>query len=311
MTPFEVRMQPIMEQAERVIGIDFAGPSKAQQQRRKIIAISATRISDEHYFVPADGFNSRLVDREEGPGWTAVELSRELVRTKVRVVAPDFPFSIPSELLESAAFASDVQLQQPIQTWENFLAIVASRLNIESEPLNFSPFSAWRSSANTKKNWILRRTDVATRAQAPLKDKFQSLFQMTLLGSVFLGALRPHYAIKPFDLGAAHEVIEIYPSASVRAAGAVYRKASPLSAIAALIQCSEHHGIRIDVDPAVLDFCLTCDTGDDKPDHDAADALVATCTAALHREGQTQLALGDEETQVQQVEGAIYVPVGS
>jgi len=61
-----------------IIGIDFAGPATAAAQRKKIIAIAAEKVSDDHYAVRAGGFNARLTEARS-PGWTAAELSDALV----------------------------------------------------------------------------------------------------------------------------------------------------------------------------------------------------------------------------------------
>lgn len=297
-------MWPIMEPAEHLVGVDFAGPSKGNSQRKKILAIWATRITETDYFVSSSGPNERLFDNYLGPGWTVQELIDELSKNKVRVLAADFPFSLPAELLVSAFFAWKLGVSTPILTWERLLAVVGSRLSL-TDPIDFSPFKPWRD----KGHWKSRLTDIATAAQPPLKDKFQSLFQMTILGSALLSALRPHYTVSPFERPSAHEVIEIYPSGSVRALGAVYRKREPLRAINALVDECLKRGIKLEIDGDVLDVCVSYDSGKRSPDHDAADALVAVCTAILHREGFTEVAIREMATESQQEEGAIYVPV--
>ncbi len=60
------------------IGADFAGPRRAIDQRRKIIAIGASRISPGAYRITVDGFNDRLTRGDGQPGWTGEELVHAL-----------------------------------------------------------------------------------------------------------------------------------------------------------------------------------------------------------------------------------------
>lgn len=50
--------------------------------------------------------NARLL-ASQPPGWGAKELLDELLARPVRIVAFDFPFSIPDVLLRDEAFAAD------------------------------------------------------------------------------------------------------------------------------------------------------------------------------------------------------------
>jgi hypothetical protein len=77
-----------------VIGVDFGAPRRARDQRRKIIAIAAHAVADRRYRVDAIGMNERLLAKDP-PGWSAKELLDELLTRTVRIVAFDFPFSIP------------------------------------------------------------------------------------------------------------------------------------------------------------------------------------------------------------------------
>src|SRR5215208_6870547 len=98
-----------MEKPEVIIGIDFAGPRQALQQRRKIIGIAAIRNGLRSYRVAPDGFNARLIQTPSLPGWTAEELAAALLESSpARVVALDFPFSIPQVLLNDPSFAAAV-----------------------------------------------------------------------------------------------------------------------------------------------------------------------------------------------------------
>jgi hypothetical protein len=79
-----------------VVGVDFGGPRRTRdQRRRKIIAIAADAIADRRYRVAAIGMNARLLANDP-PGWSAKELLDELLTRTVRIVAYDFPFSIPT-----------------------------------------------------------------------------------------------------------------------------------------------------------------------------------------------------------------------
>ena len=66
-------------------------------------------------------------------------------------------------------------------------------------------------------------------------------------------------------------------------------------------------GITVDVDHDVLAACCRYNSGAKTPDHDAADAFVALCTAILYCEGECRAAtLGDRWSM--QTEGVIWVP---
>src|SRR5438445_10627146 len=86
------------DQQELLIGVDFAGPATAARQRRKIVAVEANRVEPRRYRVGRDGANARLFGPGP-PGWTAEELAKDLLARRRRVVAFDFPFSIPYQLL--------------------------------------------------------------------------------------------------------------------------------------------------------------------------------------------------------------------
>ncbi|HEY3258433.1 MAG TPA: hypothetical protein VGJ64_06215, partial [Gemmatimonadaceae bacterium] len=89
-----------------VVGVDFGAPRRARDQRRKIIAIAAHAVADRQYRVNAIGMNERLLGKDP-PGWSANELLDELLTRTVRIVAFDFPFSVPDVLLRDEKFAAN------------------------------------------------------------------------------------------------------------------------------------------------------------------------------------------------------------
>jgi hypothetical protein len=292
---------------EIVIGVDFAGPRTASGQRRKIVALSAVRLRAGEYRVSSGGFNGRILSGA-GPGWTAAELAEALTGGgAARVVAFDFPFSIPKDLLDDPAFAAAVGRPVPFVTWAEFNGFVARALPLGS-PLDLGPFAGWR----TKGNWRRRATDVAAAAQPPLKDRFQVLFNMTLLGNALLARLEAsgRYRIVPFGVaGPAGEVIEVYPGLTMRGIGRRDYKRDPVGAVAAVLGHCAEEGIRIAVDPQVRQFCETYNTGGRSgSDPDGSDALIALATAILYREGRCVEAIAPPDQDRRSVEGAIWRP---
>ena len=84
-------------------------------------------------------------------------------------------------------------------------------------------------------------------------------------------------------------------------------KNQPAEAIAVLFQACAAVGITIEADAEVLRACRDYSSGGATPDHDAADALVALCTAILYREGECRAAIGGFPAD-HRIEGAIWVP---
>lgn len=150
---------------EQVVGIDFAGPQKASQQRKKILAVAALRRGPKAYQVSADGLSARLL--ESPPGWTASELAERLVQLSPRasVVACDFPFSIPDALIKSSAFATLAKHPTAFGSWQSFHEFMCTTLAL-SCPVDLGRFAAWK---NTGK-WMRRSSDVATGAQQAAPD---------------------------------------------------------------------------------------------------------------------------------------------
>ena len=149
-----------------VVGVDFGAPRRARDQRRKIVAIAAHAIADRRYRVDAIGMNERLLAKDP-PGWSAKELLDELLTRTVRIVAFDFPFSIPDALLRDEKFAVNAGYKHgAFIGWRTFNAFVAERLPL-GEPLDFRPFDAWRSRSNRARLWARRATDIVTGGQPP------------------------------------------------------------------------------------------------------------------------------------------------
>jgi hypothetical protein len=294
--------------SQMLVGVDFAGPKQARQQRRKIIAIAALPLGERRYRVSAQGINERLLTNPLQPGWTAEELARVLVDVyPARIVACDFPFSIPEALIVSPEFAAAIGVDQPFGTWQAFNRFVAGRLPMVP-PVDLSPFAPWRD----KRYWLLRATDLPARAQPALKDRFQVLFNMTLLGNAFIAALAASgaYSVVPFeDTVAPGEIIEIYPGLTMRALGRPDYKRDPSRAIDCVLARCFHCGVVVEIDPDIRAFCESYRTGRGKlSDPDGSDALIALATAILYSEGQCAALCGAGERRQLQREGVIWGP---
>ncbi len=293
---------------ELIVGVDFAGPRRAVDQRRKIIAIGALRVGPHRYQVTVDGFNDRRTRGGSQPSWTGEELAHALRnRYPARVVAFDFPFSIPRPLLDDPNFAGVVGHNRPFGTWAMFNRFVAAALPLTC-PIDLSPFAVWRNKAY----WLKRATDVPARAQPPLKDRFQVLFNMTLLGNAVLASLAKDYAYRiiPFqDPGPPGEVIEVYPGVAMRNLGRPDYKREPARAIDTILSQCGLHGVHIDVDPAIRSLCEEYNTaGRGSFDPDGSDALIALAVGILYREGHCQAIGSTGEEQQLRGEGVIWAP---
>jgi hypothetical protein len=292
-----------------VVGVDFGAPRRARDQRRKIIAIAAHATDWRRYRIDATGMNVRLLANDP-PGWTAKELLDELLSRPVRIAAFDFPFCVPVALLRDEQFAAAVGYRHgAFMGWRAFNAFIAERLLL-NDPLDFAPFEPWRSRVDRARLWGKRATDVATGGQPPLKDKFQATFQMTLLGNALLSRLweSHRYRVMPFPGGRGPgEVIEVFPGSTLRQMGLARYKSQPDEAIRLGIAACAAAGIKLDVDLRLMALCCRYSSGGRNPDYDAADALVALCTAILHAEGASRAAIGNDPF-LKGVEGAIWVP---
>jgi hypothetical protein len=292
-----------------IVGVDFGAPKHTRDQRRKIIAIAASASDWRRYRIDAVGMNERLLTTDP-PGWSAKELLDELLSRQVRIAAFDFPFSVPAALLRDDKFAADAGHKHgAFVGWRTFNAFIAERLPL-GDPLDFRPFDVWRSRADRARLWTKRATDVAAGGQPPLKDKFQSTFQMTLLGNALLARLweSHRYRVLPFPGGrGAGEVIEVYPGATLRRMGLSIYKSQPEEAIRLGIAACAAAGIKLDIDLRLMALCCRYSSGRKVPDYDAADAFVALCTAILHAEGACR-AVVDGDPFLKESEGAIWVP---
>jgi hypothetical protein len=66
-----------MTSVETIVGVDFAGPAREQDQRKKIVAIRAQVEGWNRYRIVLDDFSQRLL--LDSPGWTLKDLAKELV----------------------------------------------------------------------------------------------------------------------------------------------------------------------------------------------------------------------------------------
>ncbi len=293
---------------EMIVGVDFAGPRRAVDQRRKIIAIGASRLASRTYQVTTGGFNARLTLGSRHRGWTGEELAHALRGGHLaRIVAFDFPFSIPQPLLEDPRFAAAAGHDGPFSNWANFNRFVAAALPLTC-PIDLSPFAGWRNKAY----WLKRATDVPARAQPPLKDRFQVLFNMTLLGNALLAALADGgaYRVVPFQApGPSGEVVEVYPGVIMRQLGRADYKRQPARAIDAILSLCAAQGIHIDVAPAIRSFCEEYNTaGHGSFDPDGSDALIALTVGILYREGRCQVIGSTGQEEQLRGEGVIWAP---
>jgi Protein of unknown function (DUF429) len=298
-----------------IVGVDFGAPQRARDQRRKIIAMAARSTGWNSYRIDATGMNARLLSSEP-PGWTAQELVDELLTRPARVVGFDFPFCVPRVLLRDPKFASDVGYEYgAFRGWLSFNRCIAQRLPL-TDPLDFAPFAPWRDRTERARLWTKRATDIAARAQPPLKDKFQATFQMTLLGNALLSKLRESrkYRVLPFsgERGPG-EIVEVYPGATLRTMGLSSYKSRPDEAVRLGIAACAAAGIQLDVDLRLIALACRYSSGSAKaPDFDVADAFVALCTAILYAENGCRPLLAPDSTwpewALKEREGAIWVP---
>jgi hypothetical protein len=92
----------------------------------------------------------------------------------------------------------------------------------------------------------------------------------------------------------------------MRALGVRGYKREPARAIEAALRHLKRCGMILALDRKVREACVAYDSGrGTTSDHDAADALVALCVAALHREGLAREVVG-VPAGARDVEGAIW-----
>jgi hypothetical protein len=265
--------------------------------------VAAERVGRSRYAVAPDGLNARLLGAP--PGWTAAELADALLslRPVPSIVAADFPFCVPRELLARASFSAALGRAAPFGTWRAFNRAVAARIPLAC-PVDYSPFRAWKDKAL----WLKRASDRASGAHAPLKHQFQVLFNMTLLGNAFAARLERsgRYDVVPFQSRGRARLVEVYPGHAMRTAGVADYKRAPARAIDAALHHLARQGVTFTVHPAIRAACEAYDTGGRAScDHDAADAMVAACIAALHREGRAREIAG-APAGARDAEGAIW-----
>jgi len=313
----------VQPNVELLIGCDFGAPLSAGAQSKKTIAIEASRSGERRYKIAATGRNERLVRpfhesrhwSDNRRGWTISNLAQSIAPDRnVVVVTLDFPFSIPCALLLDETFAARVTTDV-FGTRENWVKFVGSRVDLSFESgssaarLSFDPgLKAWRD----KTFWTKRATDIATNGQPPLKDKFQNLFNMTLVGSKFLGllfsggmqiTLRPEEGKRIVS----RSVIETYPGAIAKAIGFKGNyKQKPELCLEAAEDYLHARGIALEFDPGVRRFCLEYRTSRDDPD--GADAFLCLVTAICFREGFAQWCQGDAAEHQLGEEGCIVAP---
>ena len=230
-----MRQRRVNRAVELLIVCDFGAPLGASAQSKKTIVIEAARSGDGRYRIAPAGRNERLVRRcgssrhwaDNCRGWTIPSLARSLTADREVIVASfDFPFSIPYSLLQNPTFAGRVSANAfcTRANWIRFLetgvdlAFASERADAR---LRLDPaLQSWKD----KKFWAKRATDIATNAQPALKDKFQNLFNMTVIGSRFLEWLSSggmQIVLSRREKGRAVEraVIETYPGAVAKAVG--------------------------------------------------------------------------------------------
>jgi hypothetical protein len=286
-----------------ILGVDFAGPAAAGAQRRKILAVAARRVAARRYEIAADGLNDRLL--RSPPGWTAAELADAIDGSAEpsALIAADFPFSLPAALLASEDFAARIGAPHAFCTWPAFNSAITAALPLTC-PLDLGRFAPWRD----KTLWLRRVCDVAARAQPPLKDRFQVLFNMTLLGNAFLARLARsgRFDVIPFHDRGRAPIIEVYPGHAMRRLGVPDYKSAPRRAVNAALDHLLKEGITLQLDSAIRHTCETYDTGGKTShDFDAADALVAACIGLLYSEGLSKETAASLPA-VRAVEGTIW-----
>ena len=299
---------------QKVIGVDFGVPRRAGDQAKKIILIEAVKRSGRRYSIEPTGRNERLVRpfggnswRERRRGWTMDELRDSLCADAgVAAAAFDFPFSLPISLLRDRSFAQAVETTEAFKTRAAWQAWVSNNMPLtfdgdraSSIMTGWQLFDAWRDT----KFWISRTTDKATRASPPLKDKFQSVFNMTIAGASLLGSMaRSGYREQLSSLQQGRAVFETYPREVASRLGFTGSyKQEPLDCLECAVASLEKREIELEFDPVVEIFCQQYTTGEG--DHDGVDAFLCLAAAICFDQGQAEIC-----GEVVDEEGAIVVP---
>ena len=123
---------------------------------------------------------------------------------------------------------------------------------------------------------------------------FQNLFNMTVVGSKFLGSLYDggmHILLRPVVGGLGRLIIETYPGAVASCMGfpGSYKQ-QPASCLEAAARYLREHGIMLDFHADVRKFCLEYRTS--KNDPDGTDAFLCLVTAICFREGLAETLRG-------------------
>lgn len=298
---------------KKLIGVDFGVPRRAGDQAKKIILIEAVKRGDSHYAILSTDRNERLIRplgndwRSRRRGWTIDRLRDSLCGDgSVVAAAFDFPFSLPIELLKDPQFSALVGCRDAFGNRENWQMLVAEKMSLDfncelatSELVGLEFFDVWRGT----EFWIPRGTDKATNASPPLKDKFQSVFNMTIAGAALLHALAKNgYQEKLDNVQPGRAVMETYPRAVAAGLGFTGSyKGQPLACLETVLKELANRGIELEFDRDVKVFCETYTTGD--RDHDGVDALLCLATAICFDQGQANFC-GETVPE----EGAIVVP---
>lgn len=298
---------------ERFIGVDFGVPRTAGGQAQKIVLIEAVKRASNRYAILPSGRNERLVRalgidwRARRRGWVIDELRDSLCADQtIGAAAFDFPFSIPAQLLNDLKFAKRVGRRTPFVTRAAWQKWVADKLPLRfdgekatSTLVGLEVFDAWRGT----EFWIPRATDKATNASAPLKDKFQSVFNMTIAGASLLHALVQNgYQEILEDVQQGRAVMETYPRAVAQRMGFDRSyKQQPIACLKKVIEELTRRGIELEFDSGVRQFCETYTSSGS--DHDGVDAALCLVTAICFDQSAAEMCgRGDAE------EGAIVVP---
>lgn len=310
--------------SELLIGADFGAPLTAGAQSQKTIVIEASRTAVRRYKIAATGRNERLArwfDQsrcwpENRGGWSIPKLAESISTDHaITTVAFDFPFSIPVELLQSAAFSSRVAAAT-FGTRVNWVQFVERRVELafssdkDGAKLRIDPrLLGWKD----KVFWKKRATDIATKAQPPLKHMFQNLFNMTVVGSKFLSDLRQggmQILLRHEEGGERLDgaVIETYPAAIAAAVGFKGNyKQEPECCLDAAEGYLREQGITLELNREVRRFCLEYRTPPNDPD--GADAFLCLVAAICFREGLAEWHKGDATAKQLDEEGCIVTPV--
>jgi hypothetical protein len=236
----------------------------------------------------------------------------------VKVSSFDFPFSIPLALLNDPEFAQVVG--QPIfckrSAWAKYvsdnLKLAFPTAHAKAKLVDLAHFNVWRD----QRFWKKRRTDEATGGSAPLKDKYQNVFAMTLVGTAML----EHFSKKGIILSLSSTsmpakkrvVFETYPAAVANAIGfsGNYKK-SPGDCLRQAEKYLAAQGIKLEFSEPVRRFCLeyrTTGKSKDEPDPDGADAFLCLVAAICFRESLVELCCDGATSAVLEEEACIIRP---